>query len=81
MVKKYFLALIFEWRKKRAVRKAQHDADLYRKKFLVIVFNGKPVVVSMQGLKSLIHKHRFARGFSAEKAAKLAIYTAFPSKK
>lgn len=32
--------------------KAASDAALYGKKFLVVVFGGKPVVVSMQGIKS-----------------------------
>lgn len=53
MVRKYFKALVFEWRLKRAKKKADSDAALYGKKFLVIVFGGKPVVVSMQGIKKL----------------------------
>ncbi len=39
MVGKFFKALLFDFRKKRAIRKAQADADLYGKKFLVLVFN------------------------------------------
>lgn len=58
--------------------KAQHDATLYGKKFLVLVFGGKPVVVSMQGIKKLIRQHRFAKGFTAEKAEKCALYVAIP---
>ena len=50
MVRKYFKALVFDWRLKRAKKKAQHDATLYGKKFLVLMFGGKPVVVSMQGI-------------------------------
>lgn len=68
MVRKYFKALVFEWRLKRAKKKAASDAALYGKKFLVVVFGGKPVVVSMQGIKKLIRQHRFAKGFTAEKA-------------
>lgn len=78
MVKKYFKALVFDWQLKRAKRKAQKDATLYGKKFLVLVFGGKPVVVSMQGIKTLIRKHRFAKSFTAEKAVKCALFIAYP---
>ena len=78
MVRKYFKALVFEWRLKRAKRKALHDATLYGKKFLVLVFGGKPVVVSMQVIKKLIRQHRFTRGFTAERAEKCALYIANP---
>lgn len=78
MVRKYFKALVFEWRLKRVRKKADNDAALYGKKFLVVVFGGKPVVVSMQGIKKLIRQHRFREGFTAEKAEKCALYVAYP---
>lgn len=80
MVKKYFKALLFDWRKKLAIKKAQNDAELHRKKFLVLVFNGKPVVVSMQGIKKMIRQHRFSKDFTAETACKCAIYIAYPKR-
>ena len=78
MVRKYFKVLAFEWRLKRAKKKAASDAALYGKKFLVVVFGGKPVVVSMQGIKKLIRQHRFAKSFTAEKAMKCALFVAYP---
>ena len=72
------MALLFDFRKKRAIRKAQAEADLYGRKFLVLVFNKKPVVVSKQGIKALIRRHRFSKGFTPEKAEQLAIYVANP---
>lgn len=77
-ISKLIRAQLFEWRKKRAIKQAQHDADTYRRKFLVLVRDGKPVVVSMQGVKKLIRQHRFAKGFTAEKAREIAIYEANP---
>lgn len=71
-------ALVFNWRKKRAIKQAQNDANTYRRKFLVLVRDGKPVVVSMQGVKKLIRQHRFAKGFTAEKAREIAIFEANP---
>ena len=73
----FFRALIFDWRKNRAIREAQRSADLYRKKFLVLVYHGHPVCVSMQGVKNLIRQKKF-RGLTAEKAREIAIFEATP---
>lgn len=43
----YFRACVFDWRKKRAIKKAKKSAELYRRKYLVLVHNGRPVCVSM----------------------------------
>lgn len=77
VISEFFRALIFDWRKKRAIRQAQRSADLYRKKFLVLVHDGRPVCVSMQGVKQLIRQKCFP-GLTAEKARQIAIYEANP---
>lgn len=77
---KFIKASIFEYRKNKAVANAKRNAISYRKKFLVLVWKNRPVVVSMQGLKRMIAQHRFARNFSAQKAEQLAIYIAYPPK-
>lgn len=74
----YLRALLFDWRKKRAIGEARRSADLYRKKFLVLVHQGRPVCVSMQGVKKIIRQKRF-HGLNAEKARRIAIYEANPS--
>lgn len=74
----YLRARIFDWRRKLAIREAQASADLYRKKFLVLVWQGRPVCVSMQGVRQLIRQKRF-RGLTAEKARRIAIFEANPS--
>lgn len=74
----YLRARIFDWRKKLAISEAQASADLYRKKFLVLVWHGLPVCVSMQGVRQLIRQKRF-RGLTAEKARRIAIFEANPS--
>lgn len=73
----YFRALVFDWRKNKAIRQAQRSADLHRKKFLVLVYQGRPVCVSMQGVKQLIRQKRL-RGLTPEKARQIAIYEATP---
>lgn len=75
----YIRACVFDWRKKKAIKQAKKSAELYRKKYLVLVHNGRPVCVSMQGIKQLIRQHRFAPGFTAEKARQIAIYEVVPS--
>ncbi len=77
VISEFFRALIFDWRKKRAVRQAQRSADLYRKKFLVLVHDGRPVCVSMQGVKKLIRQKRLP-GLTAGKAREIAIFEVSP---
>lgn len=77
VIAEYFRALLFDWRKKRAIRQARLSADLYQKKFLVLVHQGRPVCVSMQGVKKLIRQKRLP-GLSAEKAREIAIFEASP---
>ncbi|WP_304976739.1 hypothetical protein [Duncaniella muris] len=74
----FFRAILFDWRKKRAIRQARRSADLYRKKFLVLVWQGRPVCVSMQGVKKLIRQKKFP-GLTAEKAREIALFEASPS--
>ena len=73
----FFRAILFDWRKKRAIRQARRSADLYRKKFLVLVWQGRPVCVSMQGVKKLIRQKKFSE-LTAEKAREIALFEASP---
>lgn len=78
MVTKLFKALLFDFRKKRAIKKAQKLANLNRRKYLVMVWGGKPRVISSQGVKRLIRQHRFTKDFTAQKARNIAIFEAMP---
>lgn len=75
---KLIKAWLFDYRKNRAIKKAQKLATLNRRKYLVLVSAGKPVVVSMHGVRKLIKQHRFTKGFTAEKAREIAIFEALP---
>lgn len=77
-LKHFFRAVVFDFRARRAIRKAQRDANLHRRKFLVLVWGGRPRVISMQGVKKLIRQHRFGKGFTAEKARSIAMFEAVP---
>ena len=78
---KYFKAWLFDWRLKRAIKKADWSAAHNRRKYMVIVFDGKPVCVSSQGIKKLIKQHRFMRGVTYDTILKCAAYIAYPPKK
>ncbi len=79
-IKKIFDIWIFDWRKKRAITKAQRLANEQRRKFLVLVYDGKPVAVSMQSLKHLIRTKRF-RNLTPDMACRMAIYIALPKQR
>ena len=53
-LKHFFRAVVFDFRARRAIRKAQRDANLHRR------------------------KHRFGKGFTAEKARSVAMFEAVP---
>lgn len=73
----YFRARLFDWRKRRAIRQAKRDAATLGKKFLVVVWDKRPVCVSMQAVKSLIRQRRLV-GVTPEKIQQQAIFVAFP---
>lgn len=76
----FFQSLIFNIRVKRAIKQARESASLHNRKYLVMVNNGRPVCVSMQGVRRLIAQKRFTSGFTAEKARQIAIFEAMPPK-
>lgn len=59
---------------KRAIRRADRQAVTTGRKQLVIMYAGKPIVVSKQHLKEKIKEGAFCKGFTPEKAEALAIY-------
>ncbi len=66
--------MVFYRRCQRAIKRANRRAVTTGKKQLVMIYGGKPVVMSKQHLKTLIKKRAFVKGFTPEKAESLAIY-------
>lgn len=78
---RYIKALIFEFRVKRAIKKAQRAAELHKKKFLVLLVQGRPLVISKQGLRKAIARGKgFRKDFTPRKAEEIALYIAHPPK-
>lgn len=75
----FFKKLVFNLRKRRAIRKADTLAREQRRKFLVLVYRGKPIVVSMQQIKLLIRQKKLHR--STDFYRDVALYTAMPAAK
>ena len=66
--------LCFAIRYKRAVRKANSMAELFKMKYYVIYIGGKLKVVPKQTLKQLIARKRFRKGTTIEMIEKRALY-------
>ena len=76
----YLRARLFDLRKNRAIKQARRDAATYGKKFIVVVWDKRPVCVSMQAVKTLIRQRRLV-GVTPEKIQQQAIFVAFPPSK
>lgn len=61
-------------RVQRAIKEADRQQVITGKKQLVMMYDGKPIVVSKQHLKRTIKSGAYCKGFTPEKAESLAIY-------
>lgn len=73
LVKAYKSYVLYK-RCRRAIKRADRQAVTTGRKQLVIMYGGKPIVVSKQHLKAKIREGAFCKGFTPEKAESLAIY-------
>lgn len=69
---------LYAYREKAAIKQAQQLADLHRRKYLVMLWKGRPEVISMQGVKALIRQKKLT--LTADKARQIAIFEAYPRK-
>lgn len=68
--------IIFAWKYKRAVRKADKLSRLFGMKYLVISLNGGLKVVPKQTVRELVARHRFRKGVTVADIEKRALYIA-----
>ena len=71
---KFFKALIFDFRLRHCRREANRRRALTGKKYLVITLNGRPLVISKQRVRQLIHEGVYKKGVTAADIEALAIY-------
>lgn len=68
---------IFEWRVRKAVKKADKMATQTKLFFLVLNYKGHPVVKSRTSLKKQIKAGKYKKGVTIETLEKIAIYKTY----
>lgn len=68
--------IIFVWRYKRAVKKANKLSRLFGMKYFVISLNGGLKVVPKQTIRELVARRRFRKGVTVVDIEKRALYIA-----
>lgn len=66
--------IIFAWKFKRAVKKANKLSRLFGMKYLVIFLNGRLKIVLKQTVRELVRTHRFRKGVTVADIEKRALY-------
>lgn len=66
--------IVFAWKFKRAVKKANMLSRLFGIKYMVISLNGELKVVPKQNIRELVRTHRFRKGVSVADIEKRALY-------
>ena len=66
--------LIFAWKYKRAIKKADRLAKLTGLRYLVIYLNGGLKVVPKKAIKELVAKHRFRKRVTVADIERRALF-------
>lgn len=66
--------LIFAWKYKRAIKKADRLAKLTGLRYFVIYLNGGLKVVPKKAIKELVAKHRFRKGVTVADIERRALF-------
>jgi hypothetical protein len=66
--------IIFGWRYKHAVKKAVKVQRLTGRKQFVVMYEGKPVVVSKKKIRKLVATHYFAKGVTIQDIERRALF-------
>lgn len=66
--------IVFAWKFKRAVKKADKLSRLFGMKYFVISLNGGLKVVPKQTVRELVRKRRFRKGVTVADIEKRALY-------
>ena len=66
--------MIFAWRYRRAVRKANKYAGLFGMKYYVLNMGGKLKVIPKKNISEMIHRRRFRKGVTIQQIEKMSLY-------
>ena len=73
-MKKLIKDIIFAWKFKRAVRKADYLRHITHRKYMVIVIKGSLEVISKQNIKKFVAGGVFRKGMTAADIEREALY-------
>lgn len=73
-MKKIIKDIIFAWKFKRAVRKADYLRHITHRKYMVIVVRGRLEVISKQDIKKFVAGGVFRKGMTVGDIERKAIY-------
>lgn len=71
--------IIFAWRYKRAVRKANKLSALFEMKYYVLNMGGRLKVVPKRNIRQLIRQRRFKKGIKLADIERRALYVTPPT--
>lgn len=71
---RFIKRLIFAWKYKRAIKKADKLAKLTGLRYFVIYLNGGLKVVPKKAVKELVAKHRFRKGITVADIERRALF-------
>ncbi len=73
---KFFKALVFNYRLKKEIRKANERKAATGKKHFVLNVCGKPLCVSKEHVRELVNRGYYRKGTTVADIAKVALYKA-----
>lgn len=70
--------LLFDIRLNAAIKRAKENAALFNCRYMVIIFQGKPMVYSKKQLKEILKIRFFKKGTTIQQLEKMAVFTTLP---
>ena len=66
--------IMFAYRLKKAVKRANALSKMFNVRYYVLYFGGKPIVIPKKTIKELIRRKRFKKGTTVEDIEKIALF-------
>ena len=77
---KFIKNLLFKYRLKKAVNTAVNQFDKTGRKHFVIIFNGKPLVITKQRITHMVRTRKFKKGVTVSDIERQALFITSPKK-
>lgn len=70
--------IVFNYRFKKSVKQAREAEEATGRKHFVILFKGKPIVITKQRITHWVRTRKFAKGVTVADIEKQALFTTAP---